>query len=145
MSRIPTPATIDAAPAAAQPMPRRSRSSSAPCPTCSACRRTARRRSKAISACGALGKGALAPTDARADRAGSRRDQRLRLLPSATRIWARTSRSSTTPRSPPTAAAVDDPKADAAVRFAAKVSRERGHVGEPTSWQSRRRAMTTRR
>ena len=132
MSRIPTPASIEDAPAK-RPVPcwKTSKRRSVQCPTCSASSATARRRLKVISASTAHSPRAPCRRQpASASPSPSPRSTAAAIASRRIPTLAKTSPSWTTPRSPQTGPARQtDPEADAAVRFAVSIVRNRGQVG----------------
>ena len=133
MSRIATPASIEASPAASQPLLQAVKKQLGLVPNLF---RVVGNSPAALEGYlglnGALGKGKLdAKTRERIALAVAEINGCGYCLAAHSLSGARTSPSSTRPRSPPIAAAARTiPKADAAVRFAAKVVRERGHVAD---------------
>ena len=132
MSRIPTPATIDAAPTASRPLLEGVKKQLGVVPNLF---RLISNSPAALE--GYLGavwraeQGRVAGPDARAYRAGGRGGQRLQLLPVGphlSRQKPREARRCRDHRQPQRR--FKRPKADAAVRFATKLVRERGHVSE---------------
>ena len=133
MSRIPTPATIEAAPAASQPLLAGRQEAARRRPEPVPPRRQQPRRAGGL------------PRPVRRARQGRRcprrpasalrcrgRDQRLRLLPVRAHLPgpATVAKLDDAEMTANRSGASNDPKADAAVRFAAKVTTLRGHVSD---------------
>ena len=148
MSRIATPATIDAAPASARPLLEAVKKQLGSVPNLF---RLVANSPAALEGylgmSGALAKGSLpAPTRERIALAVAA-DQRLRLLPVGPQpTWARTWRSSTTPRSPPTATAArttrrPTPPCASPPRWCASAAMSATTTCRPCAWP----ATTTRR
>jgi uncharacterized peroxidase-related enzyme len=132
MSRIPTPATIDAAPAASRPLLEAVKKQLGVVPNMFrlvANSPTALEGYLGLS--GALNKGSLpAPTRERIALAVAEINGCSYCLSAHTYLGKNVAKLDDAEIIANRSGASNDPKADAAVRFAAKVARERGHVGE---------------
>jgi uncharacterized peroxidase-related enzyme len=132
MSRIPTPATIDAAPAASRPLLEAVKKQLGVVPNMFrlvANSPTALEGYLGLS--GALNKGSLpAPTRERIALAVAEINGCSYCLSAHTYLGKNVAKLDDVEITANRSGASMDPKADAAVRFAAKVARERGHVGE---------------
>jgi uncharacterized peroxidase-related enzyme len=131
MSRIPTPATIDSAPAAAQPLLEAVKKQLGVVPNLF---RLVANSPAALEGylglSGALGKGALpAPTRERIALAVAEINGCNYCLSAHTYLGKNLAKLDDAEITANRNGASNDPKAAAAVRFAAKVARERGHVG----------------
>ena len=132
MSRIPTPATIDAAPAASRPLLEAVQKQFGVVPNLF---RLVANSPAALegylSLFGALGKGSLpAQTGERIALAVAEINSCNYCLSAHTYLGKNLAKLDDAEITANRNGASNDPKADAAVRFAAKVARERGHVGE---------------
>lgn len=132
MSRIPTPATIEAAPAASQPLLEAVKRLLGVAPNLF---RMVGNSPAALEGYlgmfGALGKGALpAPTRERIALAVAEINACNYCLSAHTYLGKNLAGLDDAEMTANRNGASNDPKADAAVRFAAKVTRERGHVSE---------------
>ena len=132
MSRIPTPATIDASPAASRPLLEAVKKQLGVVPNMFrlvANSPTALEGYLGLS--GALNKGSLpAPTRERIALAVAEINGCSYCLSAHTYLGKNVAKLDDAEIFANRSGASNDPKADAAVRFAAKVARERGHVGE---------------
>lgn len=132
MSRIPTPATIDGAPAASRPLLEAVKKQLGVVPNMFrlvANSPTALEGYLGLS--GALNKGSLpAPTRERIALAVAEINGCSYCLSAHTYLGKNVAKLDDAEITANRSGASNDPKADAAVRFAAKVARERGHVGE---------------
>jgi uncharacterized peroxidase-related enzyme len=132
MSRIPTPATIDAAPAVSRPLLEAVKKQLGVVPNMFrlvANSPTALEGYLGLS--GALNKGSLpAPTRERIALAVAEINGCSYCLSAHTYLGKNVAKLDDVEITANRSGASMDPKADAAVRFAAKVARERGHVGE---------------
>ncbi len=132
MSRIPTPATIDAAPAASRPLLEAVKKQLGVVPNMF---RLIANSPAALEGylglSGALNKGSLpAPTRERIALAVAEINGCSYCLSAHTYLGKNVAKLDDVEITANRSGASMDPKADAAVRFAAKVARERGHVGE---------------
>ena len=132
MSRIPTPATIEAAPAAAQPLLHAVEKQLGSAPNLF---RLVANSPAALEGylgmMGALAKGALpAPTRERIALAVAQVNGCDYCLSAHTYLGRNLARLDDAELTANRHGASNDPKADAAVRFAVKVARERGHIAE---------------
>jgi len=132
MSRIATPATIEAAPAASQPLLEAVKKQLGVVPNLF---RLVANSPAALEGYlglfGALGKGALpAPTRERIALAVAEINGCNYCLSAHTYLGKNLAKLDDAEMTANRNGASNDPKADAAVRFAAKIARERGHVGE---------------
>lgn len=132
MSRIPTPATIDAAPAASQPLLEAVKKQLGVVPNMF---RLIANSPAALEGyldlSGALNKGSLpSPTRERIALAVAEINGCSYCLSAHTYLGKNVAKLDDAEITANRSGASNDPKADAAVRFAAKVARERGHVGE---------------
>ena len=132
MSRIPTPATIDAAPSASQPLLEAVKKQLGVVPNLF---RLVSNSPAALEGylalSGALNKGKLpAPTRERIALAVAEINGCSYCLSAHTYLGKNLAKLDDAEITANRSGASNDPKADAAVRFAAKVARERGHVGE---------------
>ena len=132
MSRIPTPATIDASPAASRPLLEAVKKQLGVVPNMF---RLIANSPAALEGylglSGALNKGSLpAPTRERIALAVAEINGCSYCLSAHTYLGKNVAKLDDAEITANRSGASNDPKADAAVRFAAKVARERGHVGE---------------
>ncbi len=132
MSRIPTPATIEAAPAASRPMLAAVKQQLGVAPNLF---RMVGNSPAALEGYlgmfGALGKGALpAPTRERIALAVAEINACGYCLSAHTYLGKNLAKLDDAEMAANRSGASNDPKADAAVRFAAKVVRERGHISQ---------------
>src|SRR5215470_7743772 len=132
MSRIPTPPTIEAAPAASQPLLQAVQKQLGVVPNLF---RLVANSPAALEGYlglfGALGKGALpAPTRERIALAVAELNGCSYCLSAHTYLGKNLAKLDDAEITANRSGASNDPKADAAVRFAVKVARSRGHVGE---------------
>lgn len=132
MSRLPTPATVDAAPAASQPMLEAVRKQLGVVPNLFRLVSTSPAALEGyLGLTAALGKGALpAQTRERIALAVAEINGCDYCLSAHTYLGKNLAKLDDSEIAANRSGASNDPKADAAVRFAAKVARERGHVGE---------------
>lgn len=132
MSLIPTPATVEAAPAASQPMLEAVRKQLGVVPNLFRLVATSPAALEGyLGLSAALGKGALpAPTRERIALAVAEINGCDYCLSAHTYLGKNLAKLDDGEIAANRSGASSDPKADAAVRFAAKVARERGHVGE---------------
>lgn len=130
--RIPTPATIDAAPAASQPLLEAVKKQLGVVPNLFRLVSTSPTALEGyLGLSGALAKGALpAQTRERIALAVAEINGCDYCLSAHSYLGKNLARLDDAEIAANRAGASNDPKADAAVRFAAKVARERGHVGE---------------
>lgn len=131
MSRIPTPATIEAAPTASQPMLEAVRKQLGSVPNLFRLVATSPAALEGyLSMSGALGKGALpAPTRERIALAVAEVNACGYCLAAHSYLGKKLAKLDDAEIAANRGGTSNDAKADAAVRFAAKVARERGHVG----------------
>lgn len=132
MSRLPTPATVDAAPAASQPMLEAVRKQLGVVPNLFRLVSTSPAALEGyLGLTAALGNGALpAQTRERIALAVAEINGCDYCLSAHTYLGKNLAKLDDSEIAANRSGASNDPKADAAVRFAAKVARERGHVGE---------------
>lgn len=132
MSRLPTPATIDAAPAASQPMLEAVKKQLGVVPNLFRMVSTSPAALEGyLGLSGALAKGALpAPTRERIALAVAEVNGCDYCLAAHSYLAKNLAKLDDAEITANRSGASNDPKADAAVRFAAKVARERGHVAE---------------
>lgn len=132
MSRLPIPATIDAAPAASQPLLEAVKKQLGVVPNLFRLVSTSPTALEGyLGLSGALAKGALpAQTRERIALAVAEINGCDYCLSAHSYLGKNLARLDDAEIAANRAGASNDPKADAAVRFAAKVARERGHVGE---------------
>ncbi len=132
MSRLPIPATIDAAPAASQPLLEAVKKQLGVVPNLFRLVSTSPAALEGyLGLSGALAKGALpAQTRERIALAVAEINGCDYCLSAHSYLGKNLARLDDAEIAANRAGASNDPKADAAVRFAAKVARERGHVGE---------------
>ena len=132
MSRIPTPATIDAAPAASQPLLEAVKKQLGTVPNLFRLVSTSPAALEGyLGLSGALAKGMLpAATRERIALAVAEINGCNYCLSAHTYLGKNLAKLDDAEIAANRAGASNDPKADAAVRFAAKVTRERGHVSE---------------
>lgn len=132
MSRLPTPATVEAAPAASQPMLEAVRKQLGVVPNLFRLVSTSPVALEGyLGLSAALGKGALpAQTRERIALAVAEINGCDYCLSAHTYLGKNLAKLDDSEIAANRSGASNDPKADAAVRFAAKVARERGHVGE---------------
>lgn len=132
MSRIPTPATINAAPVASQPALEAVKQQLGVVPNLFRLVATSPAALEGyLSMSGALGKGLLpAPTRERIALAVAEINGCSYCLSAHTYLGKNLAKLDDAEMTANRSGASNDPTADAAVRFAAKVARERGHVGD---------------
>ena len=132
MSRLPIPATIDAAPAASQPLLEAVKKQLGVVPNlCRLVSTSPAALEGSLGLSGALAKGALpAQTRERIALAVAEINGCDYCLSAHSYLGKNLAKLDDAEIAANRAGASNDPKADAAVRFAAKVARERGHVGE---------------
>jgi uncharacterized peroxidase-related enzyme len=132
MSRIPTPATIEAAPAASQPLLEAVKKQLGVVPNLFRLIANSPASLEGyLSLSSALGKGHLpAPTRERIALAVAEINSCSYCLSAHTYLGKNLAKLDDAEMTANRNGASNDPKADAAVRFAAKVTRERGHVSE---------------
>jgi uncharacterized peroxidase-related enzyme len=131
MSRIPTPATIEAAPAASQPLLEAVKKQLGVVPNLFRLVSNSPASLEGyLNLFGALGKGALpAPTRERIALAVAEINGCDYCLSAHVYLGKNLAKLDDAEMTANRNGASNDPKADAAVRFAAKIARERGHVG----------------